>query len=129
FISGLGLYRRAAFAHSTPTPLDKYYGLEEWQVRQGPGLVRGWITPALPVFLLDRCPLAPWREYATTYSERGWQRVWPKYDPACTFRSSAWTVAPGPPGRTTPPPTRGGAANVPGPSMPRPPHCGTGPAP
>lgn len=85
FISGLGLYRRAAFAQSRPTPYKKWFGLEEWQTAQGPGLIRGWITPAIPVFLLDRHPFAPWKEYSDAYVRRGWQRSWPKYDPACTL--------------------------------------------
>jgi GT2 family glycosyltransferase len=90
FISGLGLYRRAAFARSRPRPMRKWFGLEEWQVAQGAGLVRGWITPAIPVFLLDRMPSAPWMTYSDTYIRRGWQRPWPKYDPACTLWHWRW---------------------------------------
>jgi glycosyltransferase involved in cell wall biosynthesis len=85
FISGLGLYRRAAFARSRPRAYQKWFGLEEWQVAQGPGLVRGWIRPALPVFLLDRIPFEPWTGYASRYVERGWQRSWPKYDHHATL--------------------------------------------
>ena len=54
FISGLGLYRKQAFARCKPVPFGKYWGLEEWQIAQGPALVRGWINPAINVFLLDR---------------------------------------------------------------------------
>lgn len=90
FISGLGLYRRAAFAPSRPVPYDKWFGLEEWQTRQGAGLIRGWITPAIPVFLLDRFPFSPWRDYSDTYVRRGWQRSWPKYDPASTLWHWRW---------------------------------------
>jgi GT2 family glycosyltransferase len=85
FISGLGLYRRDVFAFSRPVAIRKWFGLEEWQMKQGPGLVRGWITPAIPVFLLDRYPFEPWRSLSETYVRRGWQRSWPKYDPACTL--------------------------------------------
>lgn len=90
FISGLGLYRRAAFAHSRPTPYHKWFGLEEWQTAQGAGLMRGWITPALPVFLLDRFPLPPWARYTEAYIQRGWQRSWPKYDPTSTLWHWRW---------------------------------------
>jgi glycosyltransferase involved in cell wall biosynthesis len=93
FISGLGLYRRAAFAHSRPRAYQKWFGLEEWQVAQGPGLVRGWIRPALPVFLLDRIPFEPWAGHTSRYVQRGWQRSWPKYDPRCTLWKW-WTPPP-----------------------------------
>jgi GT2 family glycosyltransferase len=82
FISGLGLYRRIVFAQSRPTAYEKYFGLEEWQVAQGVTLRRGWINPALPVFLLDRTPFAPWTTYSATYIGRGWQRSSPPYDPS-----------------------------------------------
>jgi GT2 family glycosyltransferase len=95
FISGLGLYRRAAFAASRPTVYDKWFGLEEWQVAQGPELIRGWITPALPVFLLDRFPFDPWRAYSDAYVRRGWQRSWPRYDASSTLWH--WHWAPGSP--------------------------------
>jgi glycosyltransferase involved in cell wall biosynthesis len=90
FISGLGLYRREAFASSQPQAYGKWFGLEEWQMAQGAGLGRGWITPALPVFLLDRMPVEPWTTYTETYIRRGWQRAWPKYDPTCTLWHWRW---------------------------------------
>ena len=88
FISGLGLYRRSAFARGLPRMHRKWFGLEEWQVAQGRRLGRGWITPALPVFLLDRIPFEPWRSYSDRYIAEGRQREWPKYDPSC--RLFAW---------------------------------------
>src|SRR5262249_20458236 len=89
FISGLGLYRRQAFARSQPTPMGKYFGLEEWQMAQ-PKLVRGWITPALSVFLLDRLPFEPWVTYSKNYMARGWQRDTYKYEPASTLWQWRW---------------------------------------
>ena len=89
FISGLGLYRRQAFACSRPTPIGKYFGLEEWQMAQ-PGLVRGWINPGLSVFLLDRLPFEPWLSYSNGYIARGWQRDCYKYDPASTLWKWRW---------------------------------------
>jgi len=90
FISGLGLYRRAAFAQSRPTPYQKWFGFEEWQMAQGAGLRRGWITPAIPVFLLDRLPFEPWTTLTGTYVRRGWQRSWPKYRPTHTLWHWRW---------------------------------------
>jgi GT2 family glycosyltransferase len=91
FISGLGLYRRAAFVHSRPRAYQKWFGFEDWQAAQGPGLVRGWIRPALPVFLLDRIPFEPWAGHTSRYVQRGWQRSWPKYDPDCTLWNWYWS--------------------------------------
>jgi GT2 family glycosyltransferase len=90
FISGLGLYRRAAFGNSVPTAYDKWFGLEEWQSVHAQGLKRGWITPALPVFLLDRIPFDPYRSWSASYVQRGWQREWPKYDPTCALWKWRW---------------------------------------
>jgi hypothetical protein len=90
FVSGLGLYRRPAFLRSRPRPVGKWFGLEEWQAAQGPALVRGWINPALCVFLLDRIPVQPWKSYSDAYIARSWQRSWPKYDPTCTLWKWRW---------------------------------------
>lgn len=90
FISGLGLYRRNAFARTRPRAFQKYFGLEEWQVAQGANLTRGWIRPALPVFLLDRMPLEPWRGLSAAYVQRGWQRSWPAYPPASALWHWHW---------------------------------------
>lgn len=103
FISGLGLYRRDAFSRSRPEPYEKWFGLEEWQMYAEPHLVRGWITPALPVFLLDRYPFEPWIAYSCSYIQRGFQRSWPKYDKYCTLWKWRWPewveAAPGPDAR------------------------------
>lgn len=90
FVSGLGLYRRRVFRASRPVAFEKWFGLQEWQHEQGPGLVRGWITPALPVFLLDRCPFEPWYSLTERYIAQGWMRRWPKYDPACALWTWRW---------------------------------------
>ncbi len=96
FVSGLGLYRRCAFARTRPAARQRWFGFEEWQAAQGPGLVRGWITPALPVFLLDRLPFAPWAAHTASYVRRGWQRRWPPYDPACPLWHWRWPAAAAP---------------------------------
>jgi hypothetical protein len=92
FISGLGLYRREAFARSRPVAVNRWFGLEEWQMAQGPGLVRGWMTPALPVFLLDRLPFHPWRGLSDEYIRRGWQRPWQGYPLDCSLWHWRWPI-------------------------------------
>ena len=110
FVSGLGVYRRAAFAATRPQPIGRWFGLEEWQLAQ-PALTRGWIDPAICVFLLDRLPFEPWISHSQKYVSHGWQRTWPKYDPACTLWQWRWpeyvpgavaaaAVTPPPPART-----------------------------
>ncbi|HUN41655.1 MAG TPA: glycosyltransferase [Acetobacteraceae bacterium] len=93
WISGLGLYRRRAFERSLPTVYDKYFGLEEWQARQGPALVRGWMNPALPLFLLDRMPFDPWLSLSEHYITTGDQRPWQRYEPTCTLWNWRWPNA------------------------------------
>jgi glycosyltransferase involved in cell wall biosynthesis len=106
FVSGLGVYRRAAFAATRPRPIGRWFGLEEWQLAQ-PTLTRGWINPALCVFLLDRIPMEPWRSHSDKYVARGWQRTWPKYDPACTLWQWRWSEsAPAATERPAPPRAR-----------------------
>jgi glycosyltransferase involved in cell wall biosynthesis len=90
FVSGLGMYRRSAFAPSLPQVHDCWYGFEEWQVSAGNGLMRGWIAPALPVFLLDRCPFEPWVSLTARYDRLGYHRSWPKYERDSTLWKWRW---------------------------------------
>jgi GT2 family glycosyltransferase len=109
FISGIGLYRRRTFAHDQPTMFNKYFGLEEWQIAKGGKIKRGWITPALPVFLLDRMPTEPWSSLSLAYEQRGWQRPRPHvYDANSTLWHWRWApnnraTSAAPQADTTPP--------------------------
>ncbi len=93
WISGLGLYRRRAFERTQPTVHEKYFGLEEWQMRQGSALVRGWMNPALPLFLLDRMPFEPWFSLSERYIRSGHQRPWQRYAPTCELWNWRWPNA------------------------------------
>ena len=97
FISGLGLYRRQAFALGLPTPEGQWFGFETWQMTQGRKLQRGWIKPALPIFLLDRLPFEPWLSLTRDYVRRGWQRSWPAYKPSNTLWHWRWPPKEKPP--------------------------------
>lgn len=84
-IGGIGLFRTRAFS-DRPTPNGRW-GFTAWQ-DQHPDVVRGWLNPALPVFLLDRLPVEPWRSLSLEYNARGWQREWPVYEPR--FQGHLW---------------------------------------
>lgn len=90
FISGLFVARRSAFAGSKPQYYGKYYGWEEWQQEKVPHLKRGWINPALPIFLLDRVPYEPWMGISQMYEKNGWQRPSYRYLPDCTIWDWKW---------------------------------------
>lgn len=77
-IGGVGVFRRRVFRHR-PRGHDRFFGMtEHWQRFA----VCGWVDPDLPVFLLDHCPVEPWRSLAAEYVARGWSRPWPLYDEA-----------------------------------------------
>ena len=89
-IGGIGLMRRSAFVNGTPmTPHSTYGGFTEWQLANR-NVNKGWITPPLKVFLLDRLPTEPWASLSSKYIAKGWQRAWSGYDPTNPFWSW-WT--------------------------------------
>lgn len=79
FIGGIGLMRRAVFHGDLPAPAPGggRFGFGHWQ-DQHPEVRRGWLTPALPVCLLNLVPFEPWRELSQSYIAAGWQRDWPE---------------------------------------------------
>jgi glycosyltransferase involved in cell wall biosynthesis len=83
-IGGVGVFRTAAFFDRPELRPDGRFGFTEWQVEND--VPRGWITPDLPVPLLDRMPGEPWRSLSEEYVAAGWQREWGVYDP----RWMAW---------------------------------------
>ncbi len=83
-IGGIGLMRRSAFSDRTMTPHSIHGGFTEFQVSH-PNIVKGWITPPLNVFLLDRMPTEPWASLSREYIAKGWQRPWSSYDPKVPF--------------------------------------------
>lgn len=95
-IGGIGFFRRAAFQRCPsdapmewhlPTPNGRY-GLTEWQWAH-PRVVRGFIDPPLPVFLLDHHPA--FRELNARYDAEGQQRrVWGEYPPEMSWLWEWW---------------------------------------
>jgi hypothetical protein len=80
-IGGVGLMRNECFHRQQRLVANgRYYGFTEWQHSFMGRLSRGWVTPDLPVALLDRIPDEPFSSLSRSYVERGWQRAWGSYD-------------------------------------------------
>lgn len=79
-IGGIGVFRTRAF-RTLPRPqgVGGRFGFTEFQLAMEGRVEIGWIDPALPVFLLDRLPRAPWKQLSEEYIAKGWQRPWPAY--------------------------------------------------
>jgi hypothetical protein len=89
FIGGIGLMRGRAFQYSLPRPGGRF-GFTAWQESGNTKARKGWLNPALPVFLLDRLPFEPWVSLSREYVAKGWQREWPKYDPVQDAAKWEW---------------------------------------
>jgi hypothetical protein len=85
YIGGIGLMRTAAFRHSIPEPQGRF-GFTAWQDRS-PDVRKAWISPSLPVCLLDRVPFDPWKSLSADYVSKGWQRPWELYE---NSKSALW---------------------------------------
>jgi hypothetical protein len=75
-VGGIGLFRRSAFERfgkPTPNSTDGRYGFTEWQW-QNPEMVKAFLDPPLPVFLLDHLPFQPWIGHSMRYEQMGVQR-------------------------------------------------------
>lgn len=70
-IGGIGLMRRRCF-RTLPRASGRS-GFTEWQT-ENKEVVKGWITPSIPVVLLDRVHRDPWVSYSRRYRDNGWQR-------------------------------------------------------
>lgn len=75
WIGGVGLFRTSIFRRGRLRQNDRYFGLTAFWRRYARC---GWVTPDLPVFLLDKLPLEPWRSLTKQYVLRGWSREWPE---------------------------------------------------
>lgn len=77
YIGGIGIMRADAFSNSLPRPNGRF-GFTAWQTDQA-SRQKAWIDPALPVCLLDRLPIEPWKSLSAEYVKQGWQRPWKPY--------------------------------------------------
>lgn len=76
WIGGVGLFRTRIFEQRRPEPNNRWFG---WTRFQQDFCNCAWISPDLPMFLLDRMPIEPWRSLSDEYIRKGWQRRWPVY--------------------------------------------------
>ncbi len=76
YIGGVGVFHTRVFAKHRPVQKDKFFGLTaHWRKYA----TCGWVSPDLPMFLLDHLPGEPWASLAASYVDAGWSRAWPKY--------------------------------------------------
>lgn len=88
FIGGIGLMRASAFI-TVPGPNGRFFGFTEWQEKHK-DVTKGWLVPALPVFLLDHLPREPWLSLTREYVAKGWQRNWTPYSEESRDMWSWW---------------------------------------
>jgi glycosyltransferase involved in cell wall biosynthesis len=87
-IGGIGFMRTRIFDGQLPTPNGRL-GFSDWQVKHD--VVKAWLSPSLPVILLDRLPFEPWRGLSAEYEAKGWQRPWWRYTGADSKLWEWWT--------------------------------------
>ena len=90
WIGGVGLLRSRVFARRRPVLSERFFGLTQFW-RQNARCA--WISPDLPVFLLDHIDAEPWRSLTRSYVEKGWSREWPPYDHRTTEAYAGWWLA------------------------------------
>lgn len=83
-IGGIGLMRTKCFK-SLPRANGRF-GFTMWQ-HQNKQILKAWINPSLPVFLLDKLSGEPWASLSNSYVGKGWQRKCARYDDT---KSAMW---------------------------------------
>lgn len=83
-VGGIGVFHRRVFETMKDLePQGTFHGFTEWQWRN-PSVVKVWLDPALPVFLLDHLPFDPWKTLTDEYIAKGWmRRTWGQYEEGC----------------------------------------------
>jgi hypothetical protein len=85
-IGGVGIMRRDVFSDPME-PVAVHGGFDKWQLEH-PQVKKGWLSPSIKMFLLDRLPMNPWRSISDEYIDKGWQRPWKRYTEA---DAALWT--------------------------------------
>lgn len=87
-IGGVGLMRVSGFKSRPEIPSRGRYGFTDFQTRYD--VPRAWIIPDIDCPQLDRLPFEPWVSLTEDYIEKGWNRVWTKYDEVAMAPYWAW---------------------------------------
>jgi hypothetical protein len=75
--------RTRVFERERPKAAGRF-GFTSWQ-EHNDHVVKGFLSPRLPVCLLDRVPVQPWVTLSHAYIAAGWQRDWGPYDEDMSF--------------------------------------------
>jgi len=94
FIGGVGLFRlgvvrdwyeqKSQAFRWRDKPEREYAGIDQTQMNVG------WLVPSLPMFLLDKMPIEPWKSLSDGYVKAGLQRDWGKYSCGQPGDSRVW---------------------------------------
>lgn len=87
-IGGIGLIRTRAFDNRPRPRAAGRFGFTEWQQKNAQ-VVKGWLTPPLPIFLLDHLPFEPWLSLSKQYKNKGWERY--TWGPYPAEKSELWS--------------------------------------
>lgn len=79
WVGGDNIMRTSLFDGNLPVANGRF-GFTEWQ-QQHPEVLKGWITPHLPLFKVDLVPEYRYQALVQEYREKGWQRLMPILDP------------------------------------------------
>ena len=88
-IGGIGVMRAKVFEGQRMPKPNGRFGFTIWQ-KYHLEVIKAWLNPALPVILLDRLPMKPWRSLSAQYVTNGWQRPWDAYTEADRDLWSWW---------------------------------------
>jgi hypothetical protein len=92
-IGGVGLMQKTAFTNRELKPVaNGRFGFTEWQ-HAHEQMVKGWISPDLDQFELDRIPVEPWKTQTKLYIAEGLNRAWPRYPKRDSRCWEWWTGA------------------------------------
>ncbi len=91
FVGGIGLFQKKAW-NGLRAAKPPFFGWTEHQEKST--WRKGWLHPAMNVFLLDHLPFEPFCSLSKTYVAKNWQRAWPFYPKSCAprweWRFPAW---------------------------------------
>lgn len=82
-IGGVAIYPRHIFRGTVLSGSNTYYGMQPFIKKTciAKNVKAAWIKPGLPMFVLDRLPIEPWKGISKGYTKMSYQRPWKSYKP------------------------------------------------